>query len=61
MKYKALADILVNSKRYKTGATFEADAETGELLEGMGWAEKVETKKPEKKAKKAETKPAKKK
>ena len=60
MKLKALADVLVNSKRYKTGAVFEADATTGELLREMGWAEAVEEKKPEKKAKKAEAKPAKK-
>lgn len=41
MKLKAKADILLDSKRYKTGEVFEASTEAGLLLIEYNWAEKV--------------------
>jgi len=53
MKLKAKTDLLFEAKKYEAGSVFEASAEYGLTLIGLGWAEAVEEKKsPKKPAKK---------
>lgn len=54
MKLKARADILLDGKRFKAGATFEATEAAGLELIRYAWAEKVaeEVKAPKKATKK---------
>lgn len=52
MKVKALADLLVEYKRYKKGEVFEAKEDLADTLLKYGFAEKAAEKAPEKKPRK---------
>jgi len=52
MRLRALADVLENEKKHKTGTEFETDKETGLVLIKYGYAEEVKEKPARKPARK---------